>query len=84
LKRNEKTIKLLSVGAQLPLVRDLPFDLSDPESTKLMTVKNIMMWVRFTMIIDRQPALDRDILRLDDSMKQDEKENDDLRKNKLR
>jgi len=65
-------------------VRDLPFDLSDPESTKLMTVKNIMMWVRFTMIIDRQPALDRNIFRLDDSMKQDEKENDDLRKNKLR
>jgi hypothetical protein len=82
---NERTIKLLNIDVetQSSTVRDFPFDLAKPEGIKLMTVRNIMMWTRFNMIIDRQPTLERDILRLEDSMKEEKKDNDDLRKNRL-
>lgn len=46
-RRNERTIKLLSMDPMLQTVREYPFDLADKTSMELMTVNYVMQWTRF-------------------------------------
>ena len=41
-RRNERTIKLLSMDPMLQTVREYPFDLADKTSMELMTVNYVM------------------------------------------
>ena len=86
-KRNERTFKLLNIDveSQSSTVRDYPFDLASEESMEMFNIRNIMMWTRFNILTDRQPALDREKGNLEEKMKdKSEKDNQDyMRKAKL-